>query len=271
MGDELIAKTIAAHGGHELWQRAEAIGLRLSSGGLAFTTKLQGSAVRGVQAQISTDVQRVLFTPYPARGQRGVLEPDGSVRIETETGDLVAERRDARAHFGRVRQRLWWDHLDILYFATYAIWTYVATPFVFAREDFVVRELEPWDEGGERWRRLAVRFPEHIHTHSRDQVFYVDDAGLIRRHDYSAEPIGSWARAAHYCLDHHEMDGLVVPTRRRVYPRGRDNRSRRWPLLVWIAVGDVSLTHSGRRSAGSGAAGDFRGPDVTRARPPAPS
>jgi hypothetical protein len=236
MPTELVQQAIAAHGGFDLWESASEISVRVSSGGLAFATKLQGSAVRDVDARVSTRDQHVILSPYPQPGQRGVLEQDGTVRIETDAGDAVCVREGARSAFADVRHKLWWDKLDILYFATYAIWTYVSSPFVFAREGYEVSELQPWEENGERWRRLAVSFPESVHTHSRRQVFYLDSSGLIRRHDYTAEPIGRWARAAHYCLEHRAFDGLMVPTRRRVYPRKRDNRRRAGPLLVWIDV-----------------------------------
>jgi hypothetical protein len=233
---ELVEQAIAAHGGLELWEGAGEVRAQVSSGGLAFATKHQGRAVRDVEARISTSGQHVVLTPYPEPGQRGVLEEGGTVRIETDAGELIEDRKHARSAFQDLRHRLWWDRLDILYFATYAMWTYVSTPFVLVREDYRVIELERWVEGGESWRRLAVTFPEYVHTHSREQVFYVDAGGLIRRHDYTAEPIGGWAKAAHYCLDHRTFDGLVVPTRRRVYPRRRDNRRRAGPLLVWIEV-----------------------------------
>jgi hypothetical protein len=233
---ELVEQTIAAHGGLDLWQSAEEVSVQISSGGLAFASKLQGHAVRGVEGRIATHGQRVIFAPYPRDGQRGVLEADGTVRIETDAEELVETRENARGAFHDLRHRLWWDRLDILYFATYALWTYVSAPFVFARPDYSVRELGPWVEGGERWRRLAVTFPEHVHTHSREQVFYIDANGLIRRHDYTAEPIGGWAKAAHYCFDHRSFDGLTMPTYRRVYPRKPDNRRRAGPLLVWIEL-----------------------------------
>jgi hypothetical protein len=233
---ELAELTIAAHGGRDLWAGAPEIGVQISSGGLAFASKLQGRAVRGVQARVSTTGQHVVFSPYPRPGQRGVLEPGGTVRIETDAGETLQARENARGEFAGLRHKLWWDRLDILYFATCALWTYVSTPFVFAREDYEVRELDPWVEGGMRWRRLAVTFPQHVHTHSSEQVFYIDASGLIRRHDYTAEPIGGWAKAAHYCLDHRTFDGLVVPTYRRVYPRKANNHRRAGPLLVWIKV-----------------------------------
>ena len=103
------------------------------------------------------------------------------------------------------------------------------------------RELEPWREGGETWQRLAVTFPEWAHTHCREQVFHFDETGLLRRHDYTAEPIGNWARAAHYCLEHKSFDGFTLPTRRRVYPRRRDGRRRAGPLLVWIEVPNAAV------------------------------
>ena len=241
MRGELLERTIAAHGGLALWRDADEISLRVSSGGFAFGLKSQGSAVRDVEARVCTTSQRVVFEPYPRPGQRGVLEPDGSVRIETEAGELVEARAQPRAAFSDVRHQLWWDRLDILYFAAYAIWTYVSTPFVFTREGYELRELEPWQEHGERWERLAVRFPRDIHTHSREQVFYVDAEGLIRRHDYTAEPFGDWAKAAYYCSEHQSFDGLIVPTRRAVYPRKRDNRPRTRPRLVWVELADVAV------------------------------
>jgi hypothetical protein len=238
---ELVQQAIAAHGGDQLWSGAREISARISSGGLAFASKFQGAAVRDVEARVATTGQRVSFSPYPREGRRGVLEADGSVRIETDDGEVLARRENPRARFSDVRHRLWWDRLDILYFGCYAIWTYVSAPFVFAREGYETRELEPWRESGEQWRRLAVRFPDDVHTHCRGQVFHIDAGGLIRRHDYTAEPIGGWARAAHYSFNHATFDGLVLPTQRRVFPRRRDGRSRSWPRLVWIDVTSASV------------------------------
>jgi hypothetical protein len=236
----LAEHAIAAHGGMTAWEQVGEIVVQISSGGFAFASKLQGHAVRGVKTRVATSGQHVVFEGYPADGQRGILEADGSVRIETAACAVTAARENARAAFGDLRHRLWWDRLDILYFGTYAIWTYVSTPFVFLREGYELRELAPWDERGERWRRLAVRFPERVHTHSREQVFYIDEAGLIRRHDYTAEPFGGWAKAAHYCFDHRRFDGLLLPTRRLVYPRRADNRPRSRPRLVWIEVSEAA-------------------------------
>ena len=145
--------------------------------------------------------------------------------------------------------------LDLLYFAGYAMWTYLCVPFVFTDPAYELHPAGTWQEGGDTWRKLHVRFPSGIHTHSRDQVLYADQRGRIRRHDYTAEPFGAWARAAHYSTGHQDFNGLVVPTRRRVHPRRADGSPRPHPTLVWINVEDVAvaagnhclLAESGRR------------------------
>jgi hypothetical protein len=55
----LLAKTIAAHGGSALWENAGAVSVEVSSGGLAFASKLQGHAVRGVRARIAMGTAEV--------------------------------------------------------------------------------------------------------------------------------------------------------------------------------------------------------------------
>jgi len=239
-GRALAEQAISAHGGLGAWEQAGEVVVRLSSGGFAFASKLQGHAVRGVDARVATTGQRVLFEPYPSAGHRGLLDEDGSVRIETGASEVVHARQSPRAAFGDLRHRVWWDRLDILYFGTYAMWTYVSAPFVFLRDGYRLQELEPWEERGRRWRRLSVTFPQGVHTHCREQIFYIDEQGLIRRHDYTAEPFGQWARAAHYCFDHRSFDGLLMPTRRLVYPRRPDNTPRSRPRLVWIEVSEPS-------------------------------
>ena len=235
----LVSEAIAAHGGHERWHASPELEVRVSADGLALAAKFQRRGLCDLEARVSTEYQRTVFTPYPRRGYRGILER-GAVRIESLDGKTIRSRSDPRAALRSPRRLLWWDDLDALYFGASALWAYLATPFVFTDPGFHVRAGDPWEERGERWRTLAVTFPAEIHTHSREQLFYVGDDGLIRRHDYTAEEFGQWAKSAHYWLDHHDFAGLVVPRKRRVFPRRKDQRSRRHPLLVWIDVNAVT-------------------------------
>lgn len=244
-GDALLRQALEAHGGEHRWRAVEQLVARVRSGGFALASRGRPRAFRAYEATITTGRPRVVITPYPAPGRRGVFEGD-TVRIETADGRLVAARAGARLAFRRFRRQLWWDRLDALYFAGYALWNYFTTPFLFTRPGFALREGEPWSEAGRTWRRLHVTFPPDVPTHCPEQVFYFDAGGVLQRLDYTAEVFGRWARAAHYCAGHRAFDGLLVPTRRRVHPRAASGRPRPFPTLVWIEVDDVRVI-TGRR------------------------
>jgi len=262
---DLLEKAIEAHGGLALWQSVGEVRAKVSGGGFGFAAKFQGRALHRLQGRalhgfqgraphaeeavgfgddgevrVSTATPRTILAPYPGPGRRGLFEAD-LVRIESEDGQVLAERRNPRAAFRDFRRNLWWDHLDLLYFRGYALWNYLNAPFLLLRPGIEYRELPPWDEKGERWRRLAVTFPPDLPTHSREQVFYFDAAGLLRRLDYTAEPFGSYAKSANYAWRHQTFSGLVVPTRRTVLLRKPSGRPRPWPTLVWIKLDQVTL------------------------------
>jgi hypothetical protein len=239
-------ESIDAHGGLDRWQAVDEIVVSASAGGASFSAKHQGMAIRNVQGRFSTERQRAVLAPYPEPGKRGVFE-EGTVRIESDGGEVLAERVDARSAFRGFRHQLWWDKLDILYFCGYALWTYLTVPFTLARPGFEVRELEPWEEGGETWQRIGVRFPNEIHTHCREQVLYFDQRGLVRRHDYTSEVFGSWAKAANYPSDHETFEGVVVPRRRRVFFRRRNNRPVTAITLIWVDIETVRLMSGTQR------------------------
>jgi hypothetical protein len=236
---DLVDKAIEAHGGIARFQAASEVLLRIRSGGFALVMRRQRPSLPEFDVRVATSEPHAVFSPFPKPGRRGVFERD-RVRIESDDGVPLAERENPRAAFGSLRHNFRWDDLDLLYFAGYALWNYVSAPFMFTRPGFELEERDPWEEMGERWRRLRVLFPDDIPTHSREQDFYFDEAGLLRRLDYTAEVFGGWAKAAHYCWDHKQFDGLVVPTRRRVFPRKPNNRPRARPTVVWLQI--VSVT-----------------------------
>lgn len=186
--------------------------------------------------ELDLKVPRVVFEDYPRPGQRGVFTRD-RVWIEDADGEVLHALDHPRERLlGSRRRQLWWDDLDLLYFAGYASWNYLQGPFLLLRDGVEVREIEPWTEGGETWRRLRVCFHDAVPTHSREQVFYFDREFRQRRHDYRPDVYAAWAQAAHYTHDYRSFDGLRLPARRVVLPRGRDNRPAAGPVLVWIEL-----------------------------------
>jgi hypothetical protein len=236
--EDLLEKVLDAHGGKASWDRVGALRIQVRCGGAALTAKLQRHAYRRYEALLDTRSPRVRFNPF--KGGRGVYTPD-RVYIETAQGTVGRERIDPRRFFSSGRRHFFWDALDVLYFGGYAMWNYLCTPFLWLADGFALREGDPWQRPGENWRTLKVRFPTGLPTHSTEQVFYIDDRGLIRRHDYTAEVISPYARAVHYCNRHREFGGFVFPTRRRVYPRRTNNRSLPFPTLIWIDIDHITV------------------------------
>ena len=240
---DLLSLAISAAGGAERWEAAREAAFTMRSGGRAFEMRLKPRALRDVTGTVTIAEPRTVYRPYPMAGQRGVFEPD-RVRIETDAGEVIAQREAPREAFGGtsgLRRNLWWDHLDLLYFAGYALWNYASFPFMLTRPGFELSEGEPLEVRGQPWRRLDVTFPPGFPTHSPEQSFFLDGDGLLRRHDYTAEPFGGWAKAVHLCGEHRSFDGLVVPTRRRVHPRLPNGSPLRPLTLVWIDVAGVKL------------------------------
>jgi hypothetical protein len=131
--------------------------------------------------------------------------------------------------------------LQLAYFAGYAMWTYLTAPFSFAEPGFLSEDLGGWQEQGETWHRLGVTFPDNVASHCKEQVFYFDADGLLRRHDYVAEVLGNSGPAAHYCFEHHEFAGIMVPTRRRVYLIDANGNVVEQPLIVSIDLDGIEF------------------------------
>jgi hypothetical protein len=237
---DLLDETLAAHGGLDRWRAVTNVRTSLSATGAVWAIKGQPTLFADVTVDVNPHAQHVSATPFVHEGWRGTFEPD-RVRIDNANGEVEEERADPRAAFAGHTTETPWDHLHAIYFGGYALWTYVTLPFVLTEPGFVVEEIEPWRENGEHWRRLSVRFPENIATHSKQQVLYIGDDGLIRRHDYSAEIVGG-GPGAHYLSGHKEFDGIVFPTTRRVFPRRPDNTPAEEPLLIAMDFANYTLS-----------------------------
>jgi hypothetical protein len=222
---ELLERAIEAHGGRDAWHGRTGFEIELNVGGAAWPLRLRRAPGR-LLGRVRTAEPWTEFVDFPAPGSRGVFEGD-NVRIEAD-GRVTDVRHDPRAAFKRLRQHFRWDDLDFLYFSGYALWNYMAFPFMLERPGV---ELEERPD-----RVLAARFPDEFPTHSPEQLFYLDDAYRLVRHDYTALAFGGWAKGAHLTSQHAQLAGLTVPTRRRVYPRLPGGRVAPAPVIVAIDI-----------------------------------
>jgi hypothetical protein len=222
--NELPAEVIDAHGGMERWNGFQRVEASVVTGGGYFTFKglAQDSDPRRITAWLHE--QRSSMLPYGAPDQRTMFTPD-RVAIEKTDGTVVAERFAPRDSFAGHQMSTPWDRLHHAYFNGEAVWTYLTTPFLLAREDVHVEETEPWKQDGETWRVLRARFPGSIETHSRIQDFFFDDSRMLRRHDYQMIVAGGFP-VAQLTSEHARVDGISLPTKRRAYTRPVPGRRR---------------------------------------------
>ncbi|MDY7563380.1 hypothetical protein QN382_11415 [Pseudomonas sp. 10B1] len=145
---------------------------------------------------------------------------------------IVTEQRDHPADsFASHTRESPWDLVHVAYFASEALWTYLTSPFLYTYRGFQCREIEPWQENGEQWRRLEVIFPDYIESHTRKQITHFGPDGLMRRHDYTVDILGG-ATGANYVSDYREVQGLMMPTQRRIFAYDEAGQKISDPLLV---------------------------------------
>jgi hypothetical protein len=227
-----LQKALAAYGGEAFWRAARSIRATVSTSGLAFVLKWRKSFHR-IDVECGVREPFTRLTPMDAAGNSGVLRR-GDVFLENPSGAVIAHRRNARSFFPYGRRLFWWDCLDQTYFAGYALWNYLAFPALLLREDI------RWEDAGPS--RLLARFPETIPTHSPVQDFLFDPvSGLLLQHNYTAEVMGGWAKAANAIIAHGTSNGIPYPSHRLVTPRKKDGSPAGGPVLIDLFIHDWSV------------------------------
>jgi hypothetical protein len=176
------------------------------------------------------------------------------VRVESD-GKLIERRTQARRAFGgrgAWRRIPRWDTIDSAYFVGYAMSNYMSHPYRLTQRGFLVRRGEDWRGDNEVWRRLEVEYPPEFDSHCHRETFYIDESGLIRRHDYLPEVFTEarqFARlmpiplkAAHFTLRHREVDGLIFPTFRRVTLALPGHRPIPGLTMICAQLSDISVS-----------------------------
>lgn len=234
--DEVLRTILDAHGGLDYWRSLSALDIEYSAWGFLFKAK-RISPLSHARLTVRTQTPDVVLHDYPVAGQRAVLHGADLVEIRDSAGSVLQTRTNPREAFGNWSRLFRWDAMDFAYFSNYAMWNYLTLPFLLLHREVTVEASShraPVDE-----TRLTVGFPGALPTHSPIQELYFDRSGHLLRHDYTAEVVGSWARAVHLCDHYRQFGGLWLPTTRRVYPKGPFNRALPFPTLVAIDIHSV--------------------------------
>jgi hypothetical protein len=238
----LLDEVIATYGGADRWQQVDTIKIHQIVGGALWALKGVDGIINDSTVEIRLKEERAWHRPLPKPGLRSSFSPD-RVAIETDEDDpqTVESLTSPRDSFAGHTLDTPWSMLQLAYFAGYAMWTYLSEPYSLTLPGVHTEEVGEWNEDGQIWRRLGVRYPANIATHSAEQILYVDTDGLLRRRDYVVD-IAAGSPAAHYMDDHREFGGIVLPVKRVVYARNENDRPVRDMVLVTIDIDDITVS-----------------------------
>jgi hypothetical protein len=236
--NDLLDLAVKAHGGLDRWNKVKTIKVAASITGGIWWVKGKGDYLKDVVLTAETRKER-LTVDFPGQNKRSIFEPNRIVN-ETSDGTLIEARDDPEKSFEGQQRETPWDDIHVAYFVGEALWTYLNTPFLYTHEGFSTEEIPSIEIDGEIWRRLKVTFPDNVKSHTREQISCFGPDGLLRRHDYTVDILGG-ATGLNYASDYRNVDGIIVPTKRRVYAYEGDYQLVKEPLLVAIDMGEISL------------------------------
>ncbi|WP_322012946.1 hypothetical protein [Paraburkholderia sp. J12] len=237
--NDLLAFAIEAHGGLERWNQFRRLTAEVAIGGAIWQVKEVPGMLARVTFEIDTREERLTIAPFQAPGRRALFVPE-RVWIEKADGTRLASRDNPEAFYSGHTVATPWDALNVIHFAGKAMWTYLMSPFLYTWPGFETEEIAPWQEDGEVWRRLKVTFPDSVASHTKTQITHFGPDGLMRRHDYTVDILGG-APGANYVSGYREVQGIRMPTRRRVYAYDEAMRKVPEPLLVSIDFGRLTF------------------------------
>ena len=214
---------------------------RVEYGGTFWAVKGQPSFVGTAIVEASAREQWIRQTDV-AGGRQIIFDKSRNrITVTERNGDLIEELHTPRRTFDGYTQRSAWSVGQAAYFRSYATWHYLVEPFVFAFPGTTSSEIAPHAEHGERWRGLSVTFPPAVDTHNQTQLYYFDDSYHLRRTDLQPE-VNDFSPTTHYIHDQIEIDGITLPTRRRVHLRRPDRSPDTTRTPVTVDLDDIRFT-----------------------------
>lgn len=236
---QLVNLVLQAHGGVTRWNQLNTVTAHIAIGGVTWPTKGHPGVLDDIVFKANVHAPYNSWTSKFWKDEKTSFNGK-DVFILNNKDQIVDSLLDARESFSGHELTTPWSRTQLVYFVSYATWNYLITPFVFTMPGIHLLEMDPWQEQGETWRRLQVIFPDNIPTHSKRQVFYFSQEGLLKRHDYWPEVLGNNS-ATHYYSDYKEFDGIKTPTKHRIYPlNDADGSFYPEPLLVSLDIFNIT-------------------------------
>ncbi|SDF41222.1 MULTISPECIES: hypothetical protein [Rhodanobacteraceae] len=230
---------INAHGGLHTWLKFRQVSATLDQGGALWGLKGKGGILDHTTVTVATDIQWASHAPFGSIAARSDFATH-RIALLDGNDEVITALDNPRESFAGHALDTPWDDLQLAFFAGCAMWTYLNTPFVLAWDGVECEDAGPWEENGETWRKVNVRYPDSLEVFSKAQALYIGPDGLVRRLDYDVEIAGN-TPGAHYVSDYTTVEGIKFPTKRAIYPRQPDGQRMAEPLVVSIELSHITL------------------------------
>ena len=242
--EELLNKAIEFQGGTKLWTKFQSLQAHVKMGGITWQLKGHDGAVDDLQFSASLHQQQARYEGLFAERLRSEFTP-GRVVLIDNSNKVIEELLDPRESFKGHTMTTPWSRLQLVYFASYALWNYTTAPFNFLMPGMQAKEIEPWQENGRSWRRLEMTYPDNMARHNKRQVFYFTPEGQLSRFDYWPDVLAN-APATQVIEEYKEFSGIRLGTKRRIYGLNEaDNSYNTDPVLISIDILDVKFSTGG--------------------------
>ena len=220
---------------------------RASSGGLAFQSRCQPNALKNLAIEVRPHDVAVTLGDFVRPGWRGVWTP-ALAAIYDERGRLVDRAARSERHFGGPSSR-----------STGTSST--SSPSPATRSGTISRSRSCSNAGRRTHRRGGLRRRPGAQGSTPASAPDVADPFASARAFSSTPTVAScgtttppsrsaaWATGANLCLESEVVGGdpLLYPAQGLSAPRTAEDRSSRFPTLVWIELDDMSVVPAIRR------------------------
>lgn len=236
---ELVNKVMSAHGG-ESASKFQNVKIHTNIGGVVWGMKGYENPLENVIFEGSLTEQKSSWKNIFKEDYKSTFEPN-KVELFDENEKLLEELITPRTSFEGHTVETPWTRAQLIYFSSYATWNYSTTPFNFLVPGVEINQLDSWNENGEILDRLEVIYPDGFATHSKHQIFYFNENGLLKRHDYWPEVLGG-SSATQIIEDYKNFNGVNTGTKRNIYVLNDSDNSYKTDFsLVIINILDVTF------------------------------
>jgi hypothetical protein len=179
---QICNRAIARHGGSTAWNQFDSVMLKpISLGGLLpYFKGYRKTFTLPTYFEVYPKTRRVVFYEFPRAGEVAEFSR-GDLKIVLSNKGAVDTIKQARTKYRGLAKIKPWHPIDCLYFFGYAWTTYISWTFVFPTFKFL-RSFRH-HEKGEQWDAFIVKIPSDFDAHCKQQTFYFDQSGLLRRNE----------------------------------------------------------------------------------------